>query len=55
MVPVASASAIVAPEALLRASVNVSPPSSTESSTIGTETVLKRSPAGKVSVPLVDV
>ena len=55
IVPVASASARSAPEALLRVSVRVSPPSSTVSSVIGTETVFVVSPDWKVSVPLVAV
>ena len=54
-VPVAVASSISAPEALLRVSVNVSPPSSSASSVIGTEIVFVTSPAWKVSVPLVAV
>ena len=53
IVPVASASAIVAPEALLSVSVNVSPPSSSESLMIGTLIVFVVSPLPKVSVPLV--
>ena len=51
--PVASASPRPAPEALLRVSLNVSPPSSTVSSVIGTETVCVVSPGSNVSVPLV--
>ena len=53
IVPVASASAMSAPDALLRVSVNVSPPSSTVSSVINTETVCVVSPGSNVSVPLV--
>ena len=44
-----------APEALLSTSVNVSPLSSSASSTIGTDTVFSSSPGAKVSVPLLDV
>ena len=47
MVPVAEASAIVAPEALLGVSVNVSPSSSTQPSTIPTDTVFDVSPTAK--------
>ena len=54
IVPVAEASAIVAPEALLRVSVNLSPSSSTESSTIATDTVFDVSPTAKVSVAEVE-
>ena len=55
IVPIASASAMSAPEALLRVSVSVSPPSSTVSSVTGTETVCVVSPGSNVSVPLVAV
>ena len=55
IVPVASPSAIAAPEASLRVSVSVSPPSSAASSLIGTDTVFVVSPASKVSAPLVSV
>ena len=55
IVPVASASAMSAPEALLRVSVNVSPPSSTVSSVTGTEIVFAVSPTRNVSVPLAAV
>ena len=55
IVPVASASEIVAPLALLSVSVTVSPSSSSLSSLIGTATVISVSPASKVSVPLVAV
>ena len=57
IVPTASVPLLAkpAPEALLSTSVNVSPLSSTESSTIGTDTLFSSSPGAKVSVPLVDV
>ena len=55
MVPIAEATDRYAPEALLSASVNVSPASSCASSSTGTEMVLVRSPGSKVSVPDVAV
>ena len=55
IVPVASASSISAPAALLSVSVSVSPLSSTASSAIGTEIVFDVSPGVNVSVPFVSV
>lgn len=55
IVPVASPSPIRAPCALDSLSRNVSLPSSTASSRIGTAMVFRRSPAAKVSVPEVAV
>ena len=54
-VPVASASAMRAPVAFESRSVKVSWPSSTASSSTGTETVFAVSPAAKVKVPEVEL
>ena len=55
MVPTASPSAMVIPDAFESLSVSVSSPSSMASSSTGTETVFAVTPAAKVSVPLVAV
>ena len=55
IVPVATPSAMRAPEALRSRSVKVSSPSSTTSSSTGTRTVFPVSPGAKLSLPLVRV